>query len=260
MTDDWTQVWRGARVCASRSVGRGARLLEVELPDALPFPYQPGHVVVLREGGHRHPYTVCAADPARRVLSFLFRVVPGGRLTPTLATVAPGHPLELNGLHHTPILGDLAPAATAVVGLATGSGIGPLWGFAAQALAQGFTRPITLFAGCREEEDLCLGPELDALQAAHPTFRWHPTLTQPGPAWTGLRGRVGESAPPLIPAPLGCHYHLVGNGGMLVELKAALRLVGVPEAQVTSEVFFNFNAEADPERVRAIAARFGTFR
>ncbi len=256
MTEEWTQTWRKAVVAGSREVGRGCRLLQVEFTDDLPFPFQPGHVVVLRHDGHRHPYTVSQADPARRILGLLFRIIPGGRLTPSLAAAAPGTPMEVSGLHHEPVATLIAPEAREVVGLSTGSGIGPLWGFAERSLAAGFDRPITLFAGYREAADICLVPELDALQAAHPGFRWHPSLTQPPEAWTGLRGRVGHSAPPLIQAPRACHFHLVGNGTMLAEMKAALALIGVPGPQVTSEVFFNHNAEAEPGTVQAIADRF----
>jgi len=256
MSDDWTQVWRQATVTGNREVGRGCRLLELELPDELPFPFAPGHVAVLRHGGHRHPYTLSRVRPARRAVGILYRVIPGGRLTPLLETLAAGIRLEFSGLHHTPVLEGIAPEAGAVVGFATGSGIGPLWGFAEQALELGFQRPITLFAGFREAEDICLADELDALQARHPGFRWHPTLSLPRADWAGLRGRLGESAPPLIAAPRACHFHLVGNGAMLAEMKAALADCGVPEAQVTSEVFFNYNALADPDVVRAIAGRF----
>lgn len=255
---DWTQAWRTAVVTGNRPVGRGCVLLELELPDALPFPFQPGHVASLRLDGHRHPYTLSRTHPDRRRVAMLFRVIPGGRLTPVLERLVPGAQVEFSGLHHEPVLAGVAPAARAVLGLSTGSGIGPLWGFAEQALAGGFDRPITLVAGYREEADICLAPELDALQARHPDFRWFPTLTRPSPGWTGLRGRVGESAPALVPEPRACHFHLVGNGAMLAEVREALAACGVPGDQVTTEVFFNFNAKADPEAVRAIAARFGT--
>lgn len=257
MTEDWTQAWRTATVTDNREVGRGFHLLHLEVADALPFPFEPGHVVVLRHEGHRHPYTLSRTDPAARRVGLLFRVVQGGRLTPSLGTAAPGTVVEISGLHHEPIADMIAPEARALVGLSTGSGIGPLWGFAERSLAAGFDRPITLVAGYREEEDICLAPELDALQAAHPGFAWHPTLTQPGPGWTGLRGRVGASAAALVRDPRACHFHLVGNGAMLAEVKAALALCGVPAPQVTSEVFFNFKAEADPGAVEDLARRFG---
>jgi ferredoxin-NADP reductase len=256
MTEDWTQAWRAATVLENREAGRGCRLLHLEVPDTLPFPFEPGHVVVLRLGGFRHPYTLSRVDQRTRRVGILFRAIPGGRLTPVLEALAPGAPVELSGLHHEPVAAMIAPGARAVVGLSTGSGIGPLWGFSEQALAAGFDRPITLFPGFREAEDICLAPELDALQAEHPTFAWHPTLTLPPAAWTGLQGRLGQSAPPRIREPRTCHFHLVGNGAMLAEMKAALALAGVPPEQVTSEVFFNFNAQADPEEVKAIAARF----
>ena len=256
MSEDWTQVWRAGLLTANRAVGRGSRLLEIELADDLPFPFEAGHVVVLRHAGHRHPYTVSRAHPGRRALDLLLRVIPGGRLTPALEAAAPGTRFELSGLHHIPIQEGIAGDAAAVVGLATGSGLGPLWGFAETALAGGWDRPIQLFAGFREAEDICLGPELDALQATYPRFSWQPTLTRPPAAWPGLRGRLGDSVPPLLAAPRTCHFHLVGNGAMLAEFRAALAAVGVPPEQVTSEVFFNFKAEPDPATVQAIIGRF----
>jgi anthranilate 1,2-dioxygenase reductase component len=256
MSEDWTQVWRAGLLTANREVGRGTRLLELELADDLPFPFEAGHVVVLRHGGHRHPYTVARAHPGRRALDLLLRVIPGGRLTPALETAAPGTGFELSGLHHGPVREGIADAAAQVVGLSTGSGIGPLWGFAEAALAAGWDRPIRLFAGFREAEDICLAPELDALQASYPSFSGQPTLTRPPAAWPGLRGRLGDSVPALLPDPRTCHFHLVGNGAMLAEFRAALAAVGVPPEQVTSEVFFNFKVEADPETVQAIVRIF----
>jgi len=254
MSGDWTQAWRPGQLVANRESGRGTRLLELELRDELPFPFEPGHVVVLRHAGHRHPYTVSRARPERRALDLLLRVIPGGRLTPALAAAAPGALFEVSGLHHSPIQEGIADRAATVVGLATGSGLGPLWGFAEAALAGGWDRPIQLFAGFREAADICLGPELDALQARHPQFRWQPTLTRPEPGWQGLRGRLGESVPPLVRSPRSCHFHLVGNGAMLAEFMAALEALGVPPEQVTSEVFFNFKAEPDPAAVQTILA------
>ena len=185
MGDDWTQTWREAAVTGNREVGRGCRLLSLELRDALPFPYEPGHVGVLRQGAQRHPYTLSQVDPERRALGIVYRVISGGRLTPMLEALAPGARLAFRGLHHAPVRDGIAPEARAVVLCSTGSGIGPLWGFAERALAQGFERPILLFAGYREAEDICLAPELDGLQAAHPHFRWHPTLTHPAADWPG---------------------------------------------------------------------------
>ena len=257
---DWTSIWRMARVLENREVGRGSHMLKLHLEDGHPFPYEPGHVVSLRivkaDGTFlRHPYTVAMVHPEARELELLFRVIPGGRLTPILAKMNEGF-VEISGLHHQPIINEITANTDKIVGISTGSGIGPLYGFAARSLEQGFRRPIRLFAGYREEVDICLGPELNDLVARFPNFSWAPTLSRPAGTWQGLRGRVTESVPALIKHPSACHFHLVGNKAMLQEMEAALKLIGVPESQVSDEAFFNWSAEADGEAVQAIADRF----
>lgn len=257
---DWTQSWRKAVVRSQRAVARGTQLTALALPDELPFPFEPGHVVALRAetpgaGLVRHPYTLCGADPDARQVVFVYRVIPGGRLTPTLSSLPLGASLELSGLHHAPIREEVDPDASFIVGLATGSGLGPLWGYATQALAAGERRPIHLAVGAREEADLPLRAELDGLAADHPNFRWTPILSQPTEAWRGLRGRLSDHAASLLPAPLETHLHLVGNMAMIRTMEAALLGTGLPPGRVTKEGFFNWNAEADEALAADLAQR-----
>ena len=164
--------------------------------------------------------------------------------------------MELSGLHHVPVLEGIAAQAAEVVGLATGSGIGPLWGFAEQALATGFPRPSPCSPGSGRPGHLP-GPGTGRPPGPGPrTSAGSPPSPRRPAHWTGLRGRLGESVPPLIPDPMACHFHLVGNGAMIAELEAALEARGVPGSQVTTEAFFNHNAKSDPESVRAITERF----
>ncbi|HJV23635.1 MAG TPA: FAD-binding oxidoreductase [Holophagaceae bacterium] len=254
----WTDTWRRAEVVGQRAVARGTQLTTLRLPDELPFPFEPGHVVALRmptpTGLHRHPYTVCGSEAGARELTFVYRVIPEGRLTPTFAALAPGAVVELSGLHHNPIREEVDPEAETFVGFATSSGLGPLWGFAAKALAEGEARPLHLVVGVREEADLPLRPELDALTKAHPTFRWTPVVSGPEPVWAGLRGRITDHAPTFLARPQAAHVHLVGNMAMVKTMEAALLAAGLPARRVTKEGFFNWNAEADTLRVAELAA------
>lgn len=255
----WTETWRRAEVVANRAVARGTQLTTLRLPDDLPFPFEPGHVVALRletpTGLHRHPYTVCGGEVARRELTFVYRVIPEGRLTPTFATLRSGAGVELSGLHHTPIREEVDPGAGEILGLATSSGLGPLWGYAAKALAEGESRPIHLVVGVREVVDLPLRAELDALAAAHPTFRWTPVVSGADPGWTGLRGRITDHLPELLPRPAATHVHLVGNMALVRTVEAALLEAGLPPRRVSKEGFFNWNAQADPAEVSRLADR-----
>lgn len=259
MSEAWTQAWRRTEVRTQRAVARGTQWTEVTLPDDLPFPFEPGHVVSLRAatpaGVVRHPYTVSGADALARSLAFVYRVIPGGRLTPTLSSLAPGAALEVSGLHHQPIRLEVDPAAGAILGAATSSGLDPLWGYAARALADGEARPIHLVVGVREAADLPLVAELDGLAARHPNFRWTPVVSRPDRDWTGRRGRIPEHLPDLLPDPAATHLHAVGNMGLVRSLEAAWAAAGLPERRFTSEGFFNWNAEADPGTARHLAQR-----
>lgn len=258
---DWKDQWRACTVVENREIARGSRWIVLRAEDEHPVPYEPGNVLALKmtdgDWHMKHAYTVTWADAEKKTFSIIYRVIPDGRMTPRLAKAGPGARLEFSGVHHNPIRHEVNANARAVVGLATGTGVGPLYGFCRFVLERGLLdKPISLYVGYREESDIGPRAELDDLAKRFHNFRWAPTLSRPGASWQGLRGRLGESVPPLIEHPRETHYHLVGNGGMLVEMEAALEKAGVPGEFVSDEYYFNWDAEASAETAAAIAARF----
>ena len=258
---DWQTIYRPCTVVENREIARGSRWIKLHVDDEHPVPYEPGHVLSLRmtqgEWQIRHAYTITWADADERTFNIIYRVIPNGRMTPRLAMLEAGATLEFSGVHHNPIRHEVNADAKSVVGIATGTGVGPLFGYFRYVLERGLeTRPCALFIGYREEADIGPRPELDALSVKFANFTWAPTLTRPNAAWTGLRGRVHESVPPLIAKPREKHFHLVGNGAMIAEMEAALARVGVPSESVSDEYYFNWNAEAADEVASAIAGRF----
>lgn len=258
---DWQTIYRPCSVVENREIARGSRWIKLRVDDEHPVPYEPGHVLSLRmtqgEWQMRHAYTITWADAVERTFNIIYRVIPTGRMTPRLAMLEAGAKLEFSGVHHNPIRHEVNANAKAVVGIATGTGVGPLYGYFRFVLERGLEqRPCSLYIGFREEADIGPRRELDELAARFANFRWAPTLTQAVPDWRGLRGRVSESVPPLIAKPRETHFHLVGNGGMIVEMEAALARIGVPGEYVSDEYYFNWNAEATEEVATAIAGRF----
>jgi NAD(P)H-flavin reductase len=249
-----------AVVLENKALGRGNRWLKLQFPAGPKLDHEPGTVVGLSirhgQGLLRHAYTVSRIDASERTLEFLYRVIPDGRMTPHLEQVAPGAEVLMSGRGGHPIAGEVATDPDGIVLVSTGTGIGPLYGFSQRALAAGLTLPIRLFAGFREESDACLQPELAALAAAHANFSWNFSLSRPGADWRGLHGRVSESMPALLGPVRNLHFHLVGNGAMVVELYNALTSLGLRDERVTSEVYFNFPDQVDGDQVDAIAARF----
>jgi ferredoxin-NADP reductase len=247
-------------ILENRSMGRGNRWLKLQVQDSRPLTHEPGTVVglSLRHGQDvfRHVYTVSRADPEKNTLEFLYRVIPGGRMTPLLEALAPGAELQMSGKAGHPIMGEVDTRPEGIVLVSTGTGIGPLYGFSRMALDRNLKIPLKLFAGFREAQDACLEDELGRLAGQHANFEWRFSLSRPDAAWTGLRGHVTESMAEALGPVRNLHFHLVGNGNMVVELYEVLMKVGLKDERVTSEIYFNYPETLDPDRLKLLASKF----
>lgn len=230
-----------------------------EVVDGAPFHFEPGQFVGIEArfqglGYRRSPYCILSAPSNEPVFDLLVRVVPQGPLSRYLATLAVGDEVAFRGPTGRSMVPPDDDRALAL--FATGTGVAPFHSLARRLLANGYTRPISLWWGLRLAEDVCLTEELDALAAAHPNFGYAVTLSRPGPAWTGLRGRVGESVPPLLASLGATRYYLAGNGAMLEEMAFALSDMGVDQKYIYKEPYFNGTHEPDRDVVAEIRERF----
>jgi NAD(P)H-flavin reductase len=257
-----TSFWRPARVIQNRPVANGSMWIQLEAIDELPAPFEPGHVLGLGlkqyQGYMRHAYTVSRADPETRRFEHLYRVIPGGRMTPHLTALPAGAPISFHGPFHTPIEQEIRAAAERIVLIATGTGIGPVFGYAEKSLRDGESRPMTLYAGFHAESDMCLVTELEALARDHDNFEWYFTVSAPSAEWRGLTGRVTDCVPARIDRNKleTYHFHLVGNGEMVHVMRKALHLAGTSPERVSIETYFNHHAEPPEIEVHRLAARF----
>lgn len=259
-----TSRWRPARVIDNRAVSNGSMWITLEATDALPAAYEPGHVLGLgipREDGGgnlRHAYTVSRGEPQARRFEHLYRVIPDGVLTPRLAQLSRGAMVFFHGPFHTPIQREIHADAERIVLMATGTGVGPIFGYAEKALNEGETRPISLYAGFREESDICLSGELDLLAGRHRNFAWNFSLTEPSRTWRGLTGRITEWVPDHIDKGKlhTYHFHLVGNGEMVHLVQRALYRAGVSHGRVSIETYFNHYVKPDEAAIDKLEASF----
>lgn len=261
-----TSLWRPARVIENRPVANGSKWIQLEAADDLPAAFEPGHVLGLGlahgQGYMRHAYTISRAEPESRRFGHLYRVIPNGRMTPHLAALPDGAAISFHGPFHTPIQQEIRDAAKRIVLVATGTGVGPLFGYAEKALNEGESRPMTLYAGFHVEADMCLIAELKSLSGAHSNFSWHFTLSHPSKEWQGLRGRVTDIVPSRIEAGRleNYHFHLVGNGEMVHVMRKALHHAGAVPESVSIETYFNHYVQPPDAEIRRLADRFRVYR
>ncbi len=259
----WEQESRFSRRAQVVSVDRltvtGTVRIRARVTDSRPFDYKPGQFLAIQDdvpgvGLQHSPYCMFVPVSEDRTFEMLIRVFPEGPLSHHLASMRPGAPLSFRG----PSGRSMLPKDdhSELVLLATGVGISPFHALLLHVLPRGDRRRIRLFWGLRLVEDICLTDELDALAAAYPNFSYAISLSQPSDDWTGLRGRLTESVPPLLETLGGKRYYLSGNGAMAEEMEIALSDMGVDRTFLHQERFFNARHHADQATVDAIVARF----
>jgi len=227
--------------------------------DGEDFTFLPGRFVGIEAkvgayGYRRSPYCILSPPNAEGTFELLVRVVPDGPLSRYLGELRVGDIINFRG----PTGRSMIPkeADTELILLATGVGISPFISLVSTLLGEGFDRPIRLYWGLRLQEDICLVDELEELVRAPGRFSYQISLSRPPSGWTGLRGRLTESVPPLIETLGDKHFYLVGNGAMNREMFAALSDLGVPKQLVYEEHYFNPKHVPDPRTVEAIKRRF----
>lgn len=259
----WFDSARYRRRARVTSVGAltptGTVRVGLEVVDGGPFHFDPGQFVGIEAhfeglGYRRSPYCILTAPCDEPVFDLLVRVVPQGPLSQDLASLRPGDEVAFRG----PTGRSMVPPDDdrALELFATGTGVAPFYSLARHLLANGYTQPITLWWGLRLPEDICLTEELDDLARTHSNFSYHVTISQPAESWSGLRGRLGESVPPLLPTLGGRRYYLAGNGAMLEEMAFALSDMGVDHRYIYKEPYFNGTHQVDLEVVAEIRERF----
>lgn len=263
LDDEWnatSRYDRWARVVEAEPLTTtGTVRLVMEVDDDLPFSFLPGQYVGIEHrfpggGRRRSPYCIMSVPGSDRRFELLVRVVPDGPVSRFLGDLGVGDRVVFRG----PLGPYMVPTDTDrdLVLIATGVGIGPFVSLARYLLDGGFDRRITLFWGLRQAEDICLTDRLDELAADHPSFSYLISLSQPPASWTGLRGRITESVPPLL-AHLGdIGFYLCGNGAMTEELRLVLSDLGVSERFIYTEPYFNRRHRPDTANLAAIRDRF----
>jgi NAD(P)H-flavin reductase len=263
MDDNWfgtSRFKRRARVVSNDVLtSTGTFVVRFEVVDGEPFVFAPGQFVGIEahfegHGYRRSPYCILSDPADAPFFDLMIRAVPDGPLSLYLAELEPGDEVLFRGPTGRP----MAPRFNdrELVLMATGTGVAPLICLARHLLATEYPHPISLWWGLRLVDDICLTDRLDALADRCDGFTYGITLSQPPGGWTGLRGRLGESVPPLLPTLGGKRFYLVGNGAMLEEMGRALSDMGVVQQHIYKEPYFDPIHQPDREIVAAIRERF----
>lgn len=219
----------------TRELAADVRHFVFELEGVEQFAFTPGQFVSLHGQIGGKPITRAyslAAPPAGNRIELCLNRVEGGLFSPHLFTLAPGDAVELTG----PV-GYFVPRAAVrtTVLVATGTGIAPFRAMLPSLLEGSDSHTVTLLFGTRREESILYREEWENWERRHGRFRFWPTLSRAGEAWTGRRGYVQASLAEALGGSLDADVFVCGLKAMVDEVRALGKSLGLDRKQIVYE-------------------------
>ncbi|MFC5412832.1 2Fe-2S iron-sulfur cluster-binding protein [Larkinella bovis] len=232
--------------------------------------YQPGQYLtfILPFDGQkiRRSYSMSSSPHTDVALAVTIKRLPGGVVSNYLCdTTKPGDVFETLEPLGT-FVPKLDPAnQRQIVLIGAGSGITPLISMAKSVLHVEPRSTIWLLYGNRNRASIIFEKELnDLVQRSGGRFRVTHLLSQPEPGWSGLQGRLNQSAILKLLEEQPHHvlqqtdFYICGPDGLMDEARSALRILDVPAHQVHKESFATSSHETHGEVVEAEPAGSST--
>lgn len=217
-----------ARLTASEWVANETLKLAFEPVDEAMFDFLPGQYVsimldaVEAQGLKKdvRAYSMWNHPSEERQVVTIVKMVDGGRCSQWLKTLQPGD--ELTFLAPVGAFWLRRPLHSTLIFVATGTGLVPLRSMLRDMEEKGEFegRKVTLLFGVRHADDLFAVDELNAMATRLPDFTFVPTLSRPGPDWTGACGYVTAHLADLDFPVDDMQVYLCGNGGMIDDVLA----------------------------------------
>jgi NAD(P)H-flavin reductase len=214
---------------------------DFEVPGRQELHFIPGQFVSVVEevDGEEvaRPYSIASPRGGNR-FALCLNCVPDGPLSSFLFTLRPGEEVEM----HEPLgYFTLRHPDRRAVFVATGTGIAPFRSMLLDHLPR--TRPhITLLFGARHERGLLYREDMERMAREFNTFRFLPTLSEPGESWKGRTGRVqahldealGLGTPEEI---ANVDVYVCGLKKMVDDVRQELKCRGLDRKQIIYEKY-----------------------
>lgn len=228
------RAWR-TKVVERAALTHNVIRLRLRVAEACPF--LAGQFMLFELPAGRRAYSMSNPPGAGATLEFIVKRKPEGRGSDYLfESLAVGNDLTLEGPYgHAHLRAD---SGRPIVGIAGGSGLGPVWSVVQAALQCADERPVHLFFGVNEAADLFHDDEFRALAQRHPRLRVERVLLRAGagdPAACRV-GTVSQVALQQLDDLTGCDVYMAGPPAMI---DAALRDTVLAGKAAADRVFFD---------------------
>lgn len=226
-----------ARLIESFEIAPEVRHFVFEAPEVAKLDFVPGQFVSFTHSIHdkniTRAYSIASSPSDGNRFELCLNLVHDGKFSPHLFEMKPGDAVEMR-----PPLGQFVlrhPDRDAVL-IATGTGIAPFRSILRAHLNEA-SPAFTLLFGVRHEHSLMYRAEFEEMAIHYPHFRFLPTLTRPGPEWTGRTGRVQAHLYDAIGERRDLDVFLCGLKAMVDETRNILKDMGFDRKQILYEKY-----------------------
>ncbi len=212
--------------------------LHLRLPASEKFQFRAGQYIdFLLKDGKRRSYSLANAPEKEGVLELHIRLVPGGLFTEQVfGTMKVKDILRFEGPHGGFFLRE--ESTKPVILLASGTGFAPIKSIVEHALAQGSSRPLHIYWGCRKQADLYMNTLPEDWATKYPHIQYTPVLSEPEDGWTGRTGFVHQAVMADYPSLAGHQIYACGAPVMIdAARKDFITQCALPEEEFFSDAF-----------------------
>jgi ferredoxin-NADP reductase len=226
-----------ARLIEWAEIAPGIRHFVFEAPGIPRLDFVPGQFVsfsdLVKGREITRAYSIASAPSEGNRFELCLNRVEDGAFSPHLFDLAPGDSVQMQ-----PPLGLFVlrqpPRDTLMV--ATGTGIAPFRSML-RAHLSGNSRAFTLLFGVRYESHLLYRDEFEQMARRFAHFRFWPTLTRPGPGWSGRAGRVQAHLAEAAGDRRDIDVFLCGLQPMVDDVRLILKDMGFDRKQIRYEKY-----------------------
>ncbi|MGA2680726.1 MAG: FAD-dependent oxidoreductase [Candidatus Bathyarchaeia archaeon] len=125
--------------------------------------------------------------------------------------------------------------------LAGGIGVTPFISICKNATDKHLPSQITLFLGCRTENDISFLHELEGMQQSNRNLKLHFVVNQPGPDWKGATGIItADMIQKELPDYKDNIFYCCGPPGMVTAMGKLIDSIGLLKTQLKLEFFTGY--------------------
>ncbi|AMB88133.1 flavin oxidoreductase [Pseudomonas agarici] len=209
-------------------------VLNLRFPSGVRAKFQAGqYLKVLMEDGDSRNYSMANAPHESDGVQLHIRHVPGGRFSEgVLARLEKGDVLKVELPYGDFSLDEAVDHPVILLG--TGTGMAPLKSIIEDQIKRGGSRPLHLYWGARNSQDLYLADQPELWSKRLPGFIFTPVLSEPEPGWSGRTGWVHRAVLEDYPDLSAHQVYACGNPIMI---NAALSDL-TAEGRLSPEAFY----------------------